>query len=742
MNAMNTTTQEHATLQIDDEDIEVVEVSGREGLSELFRFDIVCRSDRSDHTLSDWMGAAATLTLQDGFGARRLITGVVSEAASRLSDDGSAEITITLRPSVYPQSLGSDCRVFQDQTVVDIAKAVLQDHHGPVRYELVESYPEHVYIVQYREDDWTFLSRRLEDEGIYYWFDHAKDSALVFYDASVGAPELDGGAEIRFAYEAGMIGKGEIIEELGSHVAAAPQLFTVASFNADRPDEKVTASVGEGLYEIYEAPGGGPETSAACERSATVMREAAIAAAAGVTGQSSSVRLVPGRVVTVTDHPVSRYDGDFLITSVRYQIVQRRRGDDTSAARPYTCWFTAIPRDTSYRAPFDTPRARQAGLQSGAVAGAVGEEIDIDPSGRIRVQLHWDREGKRDDKAGKWMRVAQRGTASSMLLPRIGWNVMTINSEGSVDAPSVLNRVHDAEHPPAYKLPENKTRVVYKTATTPGAGSFNEIHFEDIKGGEVMFMNASRNMSMLTQHVKSVGIGNDMSRTVGNNHDLTVDGGWHALVQNDQTVSIDGNEKLEVSGSRSTNIAGNDTTTIGGNRTIKTEDSWSGSVTGDLKSKVGGSVLDTTVGAITTTSTDDMTITVGGSVQRTSQTAVLEDVGEISQQLVLGSKTEIAGGTRSLDVKTILTETITGSMTCQSGGTYVEGADERSRWESKACFDTSAPEIYLEAKDKIEIRCGGSSLVILPDSVEFRSVAFDLSQSPQLDTITKKINHN
>ncbi len=739
---MNTTHQEHAALQIGDEDLEVVAVSGREGLSELFRFDIVCRSDRHDHTLNDWMGAAATLTLHDGFGTQRLITGVISEAESRLSDDGSAEIAITLRPSVYPQSLGSDCRVFQDQTVVDIAKAVLQDHQGPVRYELVESYPEHVYIAQYREDDWTFLSRRLEDEGIYYWFDHAKDSALVFYDASVGAPELDGGAEIRFAYEAGMVGKGEIIEELGSHVAAAPQLFTVASFNADRPDEKVTASVGEGLYEIYEAPGGGPETSAACERSATIMQEAAIAAAAGVTGQSSSVRLVPGRVVTVADHPVSRYDGDFLITSVRYQIVQRRRGDDTSATRPYTCWFTAIPRDTSYRAPFDTPRARQAGLQSGAVAGAVGEEIDIDPSGRIRVQLHWDREGKRDDKAGKWMRVAQRGTASSMLLPRIGWNVMTINSEGSVDAPSVLNRVHDAEHPPAYKLPENKTRVVYKTATTPGAGSFNEIYFEDSKGAEVMFMNASRDMQMLTQQDKSVGIGNDMSRSVGNNHDLKVDGDWHATVANDQTVGIDGNEKLEVSQNRSTDVAGNDTTRIDGNRKTTTESSWLAAVTGELKTKIGGSVLDTTIGPIGTTASDDMKLTIGGAVQRTSNTAVVEDVGQISQQQVAGSKSEFAGGSRSLDVKTTLREEIGGSMTCQSGGTYVDGAMERARWHSKACFDSSAPEIYLEAKDKIEIRCGGSSLVILPDSVEFRSVAFDLSQSGQLDTITKKINHN
>ena len=311
-------------------------------------------------------------------------------------------------------------------------------------------------------------------------------------DTSAAAPDLSGGARVAFAYETGLAGRSEAIEEMGGVVAVAPTKFSVRSFDPARPKLEVGASVGSGAFEVYEAPGGGPESPAHCALRARLMAEAAGASKAGIAGVSTSVRLAPGRVVAIDGHPIARLSGRYLVTGVTYEVQQRGASTKEDDERAYTCRFTAIEQAVPFRPEAVTPLAQQAGLQSGVVIGAAGAEVFPDPAGRVRVQLHWDREGTRDDVSGKWMRVAQRGTADSMLLPRIGWNVLMFNDEGTVDAPNVLSRIHDAEHPPAYPLPANKTRVVFKTATTPGGGSFNELYFEDRKGQEEMFVNASR----------------------------------------------------------------------------------------------------------------------------------------------------------------------------------------------------------------------------------------------------------
>ena len=100
-----------------------------------------------------------------------------------------------------------------------------------------------------------------------------------------------------------------------------------------------------------------------------------------------------------------------------------------------------------------TPEAKQAGLQLGNVIGPDGQEVHPDPLARVRVILHWDRLGTHDEKGGTWMRVAQRGAPGSMLFPRMGWNVATFNEEGTVDAPSVIWRIHDGEHVPRVPAP-------------------------------------------------------------------------------------------------------------------------------------------------------------------------------------------------------------------------------------------------------------------------------------------------
>ncbi|HZO13761.1 MAG TPA: type VI secretion system tip protein TssI/VgrG, partial [Polyangiaceae bacterium] len=596
----------HATLNIENESFEVAGLTGREGLSELFHFEVVCLSEDVVDARR-WLGRQAVIRLMS-HGAERSVSGVVTRAVRRVSDEGTAMLVFVVRPAAYQLTLGRDCRPFHDLNVAGIADEVLAQ--VPHRWELTRDYMVRPYTVQYREDDWTFLSRLLESEGIYYWFDHEDGSTLVFADASPRAPELAGGAPITFAYESAMLEGDEAVLELGSEVCATATKFTVGSFDPARPRLRLSASTGEGNLEMYDAPGGGPRSPAACERRADDLRDAALAARDGVAGTSTSARLTPGRVVEITGHPVTRYDRRFLVTETRYEVSQRRQ---ESRERTYLCSFRAIPVEASYRPPARTPRARQAGLQSGIVVGPPSAEIHPDDQGRVRVQLHWDRKGARNDASGRWMRVAQRGTADSMLLPRIGWNVLTFNEEGAVDDPALLSRIHDTEHPPAYTLPGAKTRTVFKTATSPADGSFNEVHFEDQKGSEEMFINAARDMNVLVQNEKTDEIKRDVTREVAQNHDLAVGTDYVEVIYGNQTVVIDGNETTRVLGERQKTVAGNESETIGASRDLHVAQSHTNQVTGTRKLNVGVAMIEATLGPIVSSSGSFMTVLVGGA---------------------------------------------------------------------------------------------------------------------------------
>jgi type VI secretion system secreted protein VgrG len=732
--------EEHVELTVGGETFEVVELLGNEGVSHLFRFEVRCSATAAGPLPESLISRDASILLRDSYRGARQITGLVAEARFEAFDDKRGEIVVVVRPKVYPITLGRDCYVLQDVDVIDVAKNILEDARMPVRYEISGSYHKRPYCAQYREDDWTFLSRLFEEEGIHYWFDHdGPETALVIGDKSTAAAEIPGGAYIAFAYETGMRSETELVEELGSVVKATSTKFSVGSFDPMRPRLKVSATEGEGPYEHYDAPGGGPEAPAVVAARAKTMREAAEAAREGVSGLTSSARLVPGMMFEVGGHPLARLDGKYFITSASYVVEQRGRNSGRNK-RPYACHFTAIALKTPFRPAPESPKGKQSGLQIGMVVGHPGEEIHPDPTGRVRVQHYWDRLGKHDHTAGKWVRVAQRSTPGSMLLPRVGWNVATFNEEGAIDSPTMLSRIHDAEHPPAYSLPDNKTRVVFKTATSPGGGSFNEIRYEDKMGSEEMFLNASRDMNVVVQNLKNEFIYRDSTRTVGNNHDLTVAANVRETVVGNQTVSIGGNEQVTVTQGHAKNVSGNESISIGGSKSIKVALSHVNTVAKNRKLHVGSAMIDTTKGNAAVTN-QVSTVMIGGAAMKIADASIAEDCGTESKQTVGGSKMEIAKLNRTLEVQKKFEETIGAAMTLKASGKFTDNADTTSEWQVGGELSGKAPEIWVEAIKEIQIKCGGSTLLMKPDSITIQAKEIDLSGAT-IHATTGTIDHN
>lgn len=709
----------------------VLRVHGREGISTLFQYELDVELSLPLPDADAMIGAESTLLLRDQARRERTITAVVAACTARALDNDRAKATVILRPIVWRQSLGRDCYASQDVDVQDVVDDVLADYTGKYRWALTRDYPKYPYRVQYREDDWTYVGRLLEEEGIYYWFDHDAASIVVFSDESQAAPDMPGGALLPWVRESALQPNQDAIIELGSTSAAHTGKFAARSFDLKRPLKRIEAQAGSGKHEFYDAPGGGPSMEGILNVRVKDQKEASTAHRAGVAGLCTSVRPFPGAAMELEGHPVDKMNQRYLVTTVEV------RGDEH---HPCSTRFTAIKLEVPYRPLRLTPEAKQAGLQMGQVVGPEGQEVHPDELARVRTILHWDRLGTRDEKGGTWMRVAQRASPGSMLFPRMGWNVATFNEEGGVDVPSVIWRIHDGERLPEYSLPGNMTRVVWKTATVPADGTANEIYFEDSSGAEEMFINASRDMNYKVLDAKTETVQNDSWRTVGVNHDLTVNDNLDERVILDQQMSIGGNETSTISGHRMQTVTGTHNETIGGMRNIKVGGTHRITVKGDRSLNVGGSLIEITPNNVNMIARHT-TVVVGGSVIKIAGEDISEAARKDSLQVIGGSKIEMAKKDRALRVETEYKENVGASIVCVSNDKYLDNADTTSTWTVAASVLGSAPVVHVEAINSIKLICGGSSLTVTTEKITLTASNISLSGS-EIDSDSAVITHN
>jgi type VI secretion system secreted protein VgrG len=280
-----------------------------------------------------------------------------------------------------------------------------------------------------------------------------------------------------------------------------------------------------------------------------------------------------------------------------------------------------------------------------------------------------------------------------------------------------------AEHPPNYALPEHNTRVVYKTATTPGGGSHNEIHFEDKEGAEVMFINASKDQTLRVLDRKMEVVKNDHSREVVNDYELHVQNAITERVVGDQSLSIGGNEQR----------------TIGGNRSIKTGGTHGIMVNKNRTLNVGAAMFDLTLGTIGEQSRVNATL-VGGATFKLANETMAEETTDVSVQAIGGLKLENAGVSRSLDVAGKMIEKVLGSMLVKSNGKFFDTVEDSSLWTA-ASFTGKAPDILIEAEKSIRISCGGAVMTLTEDTLSIEAPKLDMSGA-HLDADAESIDHN
>ncbi len=482
-----------------------------------------------------------------------------------------------------------DARIFQDKDVKEIVETLLEEH-GLVpdkqKWQLSGSYPKREYCVQYFEPTLAFISRLLEEEGIYFLSTTEDgDEVVELVDDSPSAGTIQGDPQLPFRGKLGFSAGGDSILAVVEAAELVAGKVTLRDYDFKRPSLDMTAEAeadSETDLERYDYPGLYVEPSEG-KRLAQVRLEAERAKREVVTIVADCPRLEAGRVIEITEVPHDDLAGEYLITTVRHlygdravELIEREMGKRPEGTDIYVAEATLIPKAVKFRTPQTTPRPIVHGPQTAKIVGPEGSEVEsihTDEHGRAKVKFHWDLAPDRDDKASCWMRVSQLQTSGSMILPRLNWEVVIEYLEGNPDRPVITSMLYNGLFMPPYALPEGKTRTSWQTRSTPGGGGTNEIRFEDRAGGEEIMIQAQKDQTIATANDKKKTIGNNSSRSVGADETIEVGGnqttkitmGSKTAVDGSQSISVGGNRNVEVNAVSGLTAGGSSSVSIGGN---------------------------------------------------------------------------------------------------------------------------------------------------------------------------------
>jgi type VI secretion system secreted protein VgrG len=556
----------------------VVDFTAREEISFLYEVDLTLAS-RDEINFDDVIGKDAVLTIL-GDQTDRYTHGIISEFMQSGASGEYILYQTRMVPALWLLSLEQDCRIFQNKKVADIVKQILQDAGitaDRFEFRLQNQYQPREYCVQYRETDLNFISRLLEEEGIFYFFEHAEDNhLLVFGDSTVNYQPIEGPqnkekqVEIKFHPPDALVPEEESIQAFAFSRQIRSGKVTLRDFNFVKPSLDLTAVKQADSYpklEVYDYPGEYLEQERG-KKLADIRLQEAVVFTDKAEGQSVCPRFIPGFTFKLTGHQISTFDDEYLLIEVIHTGSQPQTLEATASGEfVYNNQFLAIPSVVTLRPERNTPKPVVEGVQTAIVAGPDGEEIYTDEYGRVKVQFHWDREGERNENSSCWIRVASifaGGNYGCVFTPRIGQEVIVDFIEGDPDRPLITGSVYNANTMPPYKLPDEKTKSTIKTNSSTGGDGFNEIRFEDAKGEEEIFIHGEKNLDMRIKNDRREWIGNDRHLVVKRDKLEEVGRDSHIVIKRDELQEIKRDHNLKIKGKQAIDVTGSRSVTVKG----------------------------------------------------------------------------------------------------------------------------------------------------------------------------------
>ncbi|SMC28479.1 type VI secretion system secreted protein VgrG [Andreprevotia lacus DSM 23236] len=617
-------------------------LSGGEALSTIGGYQLVALSPSPDLPLDDLVGHPATLEIDLPKGGVRYVNQYVASMALVGKEGQHYRYEAELRPWFWFLTRTADWKIFQKLSTLDIVKKVFGDH-GIARFEdrTTQSYPQRRYCVQAGETDANFIMRLLEQEGIYFYFEHKADQHVLVLADGLPAHKPRPDYEV-IPYEVGASDGGMRVDD--EHFAAwrcgkqvESTKFIVNDYDYFRPSAKLQQTAtesrphGQAQHDIYLWPSEyyAPDRG---QHFADMRVEAAQARYQTASGSGPIEGLCTGQLFSLIDFPRQDQNQQYLVTSEHLLLEENTYESTGTGMAQRQCQVTVIPSKTPFRPERNTPKPYVQGTQTARVVGPAGEEIYCDEKGRVKIQFHWDRYGPNNEQSGCWVRVSSAWAGQSYgatSIPRIGQEVLVSFIEGDPDRPIITGRVYNEEQPTPFGNASSKTQSGLYSRSSPGGGpdNANILRFEDKKGAEEVWLHAEKDQRIEVENDESHSVGHDRSKTIG--HDETVH------VKHDRTETVDNNETITIGVNRTETVGSNETISIGANQALTVGDNQTVTV-GKNKAETVAIAKALSVGA-------GYAITVGGAMNTGVGLAQFEEVG-LNKTVVVGKTLSITAG--------------------------------------------------------------------------------------------------
>jgi type VI secretion system secreted protein VgrG len=580
---------------------------GAEGISQLFHFSADLFSENHSISLSEIIGKKVTIEMELPKKGKRYWNGYVSRFAYAGRDTRFTRYQIQVVPWLWFLTRTADCQIFQQKTIPEIIKKVFQDHGFQDFTDRTQAtYVQREYVVQYRETAFNFVSRLMEEYGIFYFFEHDENShKLIFADKPQASKNCPVQYKVRFNFSVGVESEDEdFVTGWDAQQELRPGKYALTDYNFQTPNTSLMANVqtvaevgGNAKYEIYDYPGIYTSKSEGDTVTKLRMEEEEVLHQV-IAGSGSCRTFAAGYKFHVDEHARQDMNGDYLLTEVTHaaSVGETYTSADRGSHESYSNNFTCMPFAVPFRPQRLTPKPVIQGPQTAVVVGPDGEEIYPDKYGRVKVQFFWDRLGKKNESSSCWVRVSQPWAGKNwgaINIPRIGQEVIVEFLEGDPDRPIITGRVYNDEQMPPYTLPDNMTRTTFLTRSSKGGGSsnFNELRFEDKKGDEQIFMNAEKDMDLRVEHDSREFVGNDRSLIVQNDQKEKIGGEQDIQIANDQNEKVGGDASLNVTGNQNVQVGQTMSLQVGQNLQEKSGQNYAHEAGMEIHLKAGMNVV-------------------------------------------------------------------------------------------------------------------------------------------------------
>lgn len=737
------------TTALDDDELLFYRMQGSEEVGRLYEFEVDLLSENIDIPLEDVLAEPMSVQLEQSDGEIRYFNGYVSQFAQTGSVGGYLLYRASVRPWFWFLTRTSNCRIFQAKTVPEIISEVLGEH-AFADYEdaLSDTYRQWDYCVQYRESDFSFLSRLMEQEGIYYYFKHTEGkNTLVLADAMSAHSAVPSYEEIPYFELNNMTaGDRETITSWNLSLQVQPGTYATTDYDFEKPKASLMSKLMSPMqhsvadYEVYDYPGEFIEPSDG-ERYARIRLEELQSPHNRADGTTNARGMVPGMLFTLENHLRQDQNKQYLVLSARYSLQTHSYGTAGDQEWRYECSFSVASADVPYRSQRVTPKPIVQGPQTAIVVGPAGETIWPDKYGRVKVQFYWDRLGVNDETSSCWMRVSQNRAGKNWgesYVPHVGHEVIVSFLEGDPDRPIVTGRVYNADNMPPVGLPGGKTQLAMRDQGNnemiwEGAGSKQTMHFQQDCGNELL-LDGNSGAEKIELRDK---YGNELIFDVPGQsitlHSPSQDtrqvfdmDGILLVTNGDERVVIHGNQNHVTIGNRETWINKNNQRLVGGDQKVIVQGKNELITTKSSISTVVGARHSTKVGAFSS-------ITVGATSSK--------NVAAV-HSFYLGPKVSISNSLvhkigKDKEWKKLgkLFEEID-EVRREVSGDILEFVDGDVDWTVGGKYSVRSKEVYVQA-DKLEHKIAGGSYKV--ESSTFKVAA---SGAVDIDGSMVSINGN